>query len=258
MRRINVKRVAGVVAIHAEGRPQHGAVDTDRVHGGHHLVAGNLRRTVEDAGPGASRVVAFVGVNLGIQCRHDLPSPEPMSFRTLRCVLPRFKAALKAWPKMKVCHLHQKSGSSASGIWRCTSDAFAANLQENLAFGLKYCPAPRGPELLLKAHDRHPTHRRLDGSTRGPLRIGKRGIMRCKESNSKIIKVANKQPLSYARGRSLTKFIAELALYQTIASIGSRLSVAERLGIAAVRNVRFRQADDVLVAPRMIRGPTGG
>jgi hypothetical protein len=74
MRRINLKGIAGVVAIHGKRRHQHGAVDTDGVHRGHHLVAGNLRRAVENAGPRASRMVALVSMNLGIQCRHDLIS----------------------------------------------------------------------------------------------------------------------------------------------------------------------------------------
>ncbi len=77
MRGVNREGVAGVVAIHRKRRHQHGAVDTDGVHRGHHLVAGDLRRALQNAGPGAARMVAFVGVNLGIQCRHDvLPSSE--------------------------------------------------------------------------------------------------------------------------------------------------------------------------------------
>ena len=45
---------------------------TDGVHGGRHLVAGDLGRSVESADPRAAGVIAFVGVNLRIQCRHDL------------------------------------------------------------------------------------------------------------------------------------------------------------------------------------------
>ncbi len=74
MRGVNLKRVAGVVTIHAERRDQQRAVDADRVHGSDHLVAGDLGRAVENAGPGTARVVAFVGVNLCIQCRHDCQS----------------------------------------------------------------------------------------------------------------------------------------------------------------------------------------
>jgi hypothetical protein len=70
MRRVDLEGVAGVVAVHAEGRDQYGAVDADRVDCGHHLVAGDLCRPVERAHPRAARVVAFIGVNLGVQYRH--------------------------------------------------------------------------------------------------------------------------------------------------------------------------------------------
>ena len=52
--------------LHGETNTEYRAVGADGVHGGHHLGAGNLRRPVERADPGAARVVAFVGVNLGI------------------------------------------------------------------------------------------------------------------------------------------------------------------------------------------------
>jgi hypothetical protein len=41
------------------------AVDADGIHGGRHLIAGNLRR-LWSADPTAARMVAFVGVNLSI------------------------------------------------------------------------------------------------------------------------------------------------------------------------------------------------
>ena len=66
MSRINLNCIARVVAIHAKGRDQHGAVDPDRIHRGHHLVAGHLRRTIESPDPRAARVVALVGMDLGI------------------------------------------------------------------------------------------------------------------------------------------------------------------------------------------------
>src|SRR6516165_9301538 len=82
MRRVNLKRVTGVVAIHAERRNQYRAINPDLVHGSHHLVAGDLSRPVEGPDPRAARVVAFVGVNLGIQCWHDFqPSTEPILIR---------------------------------------------------------------------------------------------------------------------------------------------------------------------------------
>ena len=66
MRRVDLYRVAGVVAIHGERRDQHRAVDADRIHRGHHVVAGDLGRTVENADPRPARMVAFIGVHLGI------------------------------------------------------------------------------------------------------------------------------------------------------------------------------------------------
>ena len=48
------------------------AVDADGVHGRYQLVAGDLRRSVESADPRAAGVIAFVGVNLGIQYRHEV------------------------------------------------------------------------------------------------------------------------------------------------------------------------------------------
>ena len=49
---------------------QNRAVDADRVHGCHHLVAGNLRRPSESAHPRTARVVVFVGVHLSIDRQH--------------------------------------------------------------------------------------------------------------------------------------------------------------------------------------------
>jgi hypothetical protein len=51
-------------------------VDTDGVHGSHHIVTRDLWRAGENGSPGAARVVAFVGVNLSIYCHHDLTSHE--------------------------------------------------------------------------------------------------------------------------------------------------------------------------------------
>lgn len=58
--------VAGVVAIHREGRDQQRAVDPDAIHCSHHVIPGDLRRAVENGSPGPPRVVAFVGMHLGI------------------------------------------------------------------------------------------------------------------------------------------------------------------------------------------------
>ena len=71
MRRVDLFGVAGVVAIHAEWRHQNGAVDADGVHGCHHLVAGDLGRADERPEPGPVRMVAFVGMHLGVDGQHD-------------------------------------------------------------------------------------------------------------------------------------------------------------------------------------------
>jgi hypothetical protein len=109
MRAIDFQSIAGVIAIHAERRDQYRAVDADGVHGGRHLVAGNLRRPVESADPGASRVVAFVGVNLGIQCRRDflhgtdvvqeryVPLPVAISQACLQCRIGTLRCAALAF-----------------------------------------------------------------------------------------------------------------------------------------------------------------
>jgi hypothetical protein len=68
---VNVEGVAGVIAVHGKRRNQERPVDADGVHGGHHVVTRDLRRAVESGGPGSARVVAFIGVYLGIYCDHD-------------------------------------------------------------------------------------------------------------------------------------------------------------------------------------------
>jgi hypothetical protein len=50
--------------------------DTDGVHGSHYVVTRDLWRAGENGGPGAARVVAFVGVNLSVYCHHDSTSHE--------------------------------------------------------------------------------------------------------------------------------------------------------------------------------------
>jgi len=68
---VDLERIAGVVAVHREGRDQHRAVHPNGVHRGHHGVARDLRRAGQDAGPGAARMVAFIGVHLRIYDHHD-------------------------------------------------------------------------------------------------------------------------------------------------------------------------------------------
>ncbi len=66
MRRVDLLGIAGILAVHAERRHPHRAVDADGVHRRRHLVAGDFGRVLEGAGPKAGRAVAFLGVNLGI------------------------------------------------------------------------------------------------------------------------------------------------------------------------------------------------
>src|SRR5207248_6758825 len=73
---VDLECIAGVVAVHSEGRDQHRAVYPNGVHRGHHVVARDLRRASQDTGPGATRMVAFIGVHLRIDCYHDVTSHE--------------------------------------------------------------------------------------------------------------------------------------------------------------------------------------
>ena len=79
MRRVNLEGVARIVAVHAERRDQQRTVHADGIHGSHHVVARDLRRPAENAGPGSARVVAFVGVHLGIYCQHGFPRARTLS-----------------------------------------------------------------------------------------------------------------------------------------------------------------------------------
>ena len=74
------QRVACVVAVHGEYRGQQAAIDTDGVHGLHHVGARDLRRPGQNLGPGAARMIAFVAVNLGINRHHEIRPPRPLSF----------------------------------------------------------------------------------------------------------------------------------------------------------------------------------
>src|SRR5262249_50631867 len=82
-----VEGIARIVAVRAERRDQHRAVDPDLVHCRHHLVAGDLRRPLESADPGAARVVAFIGVNLAIEYRHSF---RPSRSRYRAAAMSRF------------------------------------------------------------------------------------------------------------------------------------------------------------------------
>jgi hypothetical protein len=71
MRLAYLDGVAGVVAVRHERRDQQCAIDTDRVHRRHHVVAGDLLRAGLNRGPGPARMIAFVGVHLGVDCWHS-------------------------------------------------------------------------------------------------------------------------------------------------------------------------------------------
>ena len=55
------------------------AVDADLVHGGHHLVARHLLGAVQDADPGAARMIALIAVDL----RVDDHGAQPLDLRDL-------------------------------------------------------------------------------------------------------------------------------------------------------------------------------
>jgi hypothetical protein len=76
MRRVDGQGVARVIAIHGKRRDQQRTVDTDGVHRSHHVVTRDLGRTMQKTNPGPARVIAFIRVNLGIDCEHDVPSPD--------------------------------------------------------------------------------------------------------------------------------------------------------------------------------------
>ena len=76
MCRVHFQSVARIVAIHGERRHQQSPIDTDGVHGSHHLVAGHVRWTAQHRGPWTARMVVVVGVYLTIDCRHDVLSPH--------------------------------------------------------------------------------------------------------------------------------------------------------------------------------------
>jgi hypothetical protein len=76
MRRVHLEGIGGVVAVHGKRRHQQRAVNTDGVHGSHHVVTCDVWRAGENGGPGAARVVAFVGVHLSIYGHHDRTSHE--------------------------------------------------------------------------------------------------------------------------------------------------------------------------------------
>jgi hypothetical protein len=73
---VYVERIAAVEAVHRIGRDEQRAINPDLVHRGDHLIAGDLRRPVKAADPGAAGMIAFVSVHLGIDRRHRLVPPD--------------------------------------------------------------------------------------------------------------------------------------------------------------------------------------
>ena len=72
---VHLERIAGVVAVHREGRHQDRAVDAGSVHLRHHLVARDLRRTCQHAVPRPAGTIALVGMHLGVDGQHVCGSP---------------------------------------------------------------------------------------------------------------------------------------------------------------------------------------
>ena len=63
-------RVACVKAIHGEGGNQDCASHAHRIHGLDHVSAGDLWRTMQHRMPRAAGMVAFIGMDLGVNDRH--------------------------------------------------------------------------------------------------------------------------------------------------------------------------------------------
>jgi len=66
--RFYLEDVAVVAAVHRERRNQHRGIHPDRIHGGHHLIAGHLVRSGQNACPGPLRAVLFIAMDLSIDC----------------------------------------------------------------------------------------------------------------------------------------------------------------------------------------------
>ncbi len=75
MRRVDLERVAGVVAIERIRRDQQRRIDADRVHRGHHLLARRRGRTGEMPDPRPARLVAIIGMHLRVDREHRI-SPQ--------------------------------------------------------------------------------------------------------------------------------------------------------------------------------------
>ena len=64
MCRVYLECIAGIVAIQSEWRDQQSPIDADRVHRCHHVVAGDLIRTLQESAPRTLRTIPLVGMYL--------------------------------------------------------------------------------------------------------------------------------------------------------------------------------------------------
>ena len=80
--RVDLKSIAGVVAVQGKGRDEYGSVNPHGIHCRHHIVAGNLLRSLEVSSPGAFRCVSQIGMHLAVDgqilSRHYFFPPQIM------------------------------------------------------------------------------------------------------------------------------------------------------------------------------------
>ena len=63
-------RIAGIEAIHGEGGNQYRAIHANRIHRLHHIRTRHFRRAMQHRMPGPARVIAFIGMDLGVNDWH--------------------------------------------------------------------------------------------------------------------------------------------------------------------------------------------
>ena len=66
MCRVYADSEAGIVTVHGKGRNQQCAVDSDLIHGRNHVVSRDLGGTHQEALPRPARMIALIGVDLGV------------------------------------------------------------------------------------------------------------------------------------------------------------------------------------------------
>src|SRR3954468_7112706 len=90
---LHLDSIAGVIAIHREGRNEDRTINSDLVHRRHHLVAGDVVRPVRNGVPGPLEGVRLIGVDLGVDdhwgnsIRHAYLTSGPVAvqYRTACC-----------------------------------------------------------------------------------------------------------------------------------------------------------------------------